>query len=145
MLGELPKAMNCNTREAANASAVREAYLWFGLLSSDATHVTAQSLNWHLVREQEGDTVHLGGKDHRERRLAAVFACRPILRVLLSCCHAEGRTHSPIAEDRVGPCARRLFRLVELGGSSQTSTPLSVVQSDRRGNREVGQGGEMRV
>jgi hypothetical protein len=35
-----------------------------------------------------------------------------------------GRTHGPIAQDRAGPCARRLFRLVELGSSSQAATTL---------------------
>jgi hypothetical protein len=37
---------------------------------------------------------------------------------LLPCRHAKRRTHSPIAQDRAGSCARRLFRLVELGSSS---------------------------
>jgi Tripartite tricarboxylate transporter family receptor len=37
---------------------------------------------------------------------------------LLPSRHAKRRTHSPIAQDRAGSCARRLFRLVELGSSS---------------------------
>src|SRR5262245_39672914 len=53
-----PKAKKLNTRDAANVSAVRQAYLWFSLLSSHAVHVSARSLGRHLAREKEGD-LHL--------------------------------------------------------------------------------------
>ena len=62
---------------------MREAYLWFGLLSSDAADVTAPSLYRHLVREQEGDTVHLGA---RIIASAALPLCSPVARSC-ACCY----------------------------------------------------------
>ena len=46
-------------RREAEASAVRQAYIWYTLLSGDALHVSATSLNRHLIREREGDAVYL--------------------------------------------------------------------------------------
>jgi uncharacterized protein DUF5677 len=54
-----PKAKGLNMRQEAKASAVRQAYVWYTMLSGDALHVSATSLNRHLVREREGDTIYL--------------------------------------------------------------------------------------
>jgi hypothetical protein len=54
-----PKFRTLNLRSVADASAVRGAYLHFLQLSSDAAHVSATSLNRHLAREYEGDTIYL--------------------------------------------------------------------------------------
>jgi hypothetical protein len=54
-----PKPKGLNTRQIADGSAIRQAYVWFALLSGDATHVSATSLNRHLIRELEGDTMYL--------------------------------------------------------------------------------------
>ena len=55
---------------------------------------------------------------------ATTMSCRLIVRALLPCGRAKGRTHNPIAQDRAGPCARYLFRLVELGSSAQAAITL---------------------
>ncbi len=57
--GKHPKPRKINLRAVADASAVRGAYLHFLQLSADAAHVSATSLNRHLAREHEGDTVYL--------------------------------------------------------------------------------------
>jgi len=54
-----PKVKGLNMRYEAEASAVRQAYIWYTMLSGDALHVSATSLNRHLVRERDGDTVYL--------------------------------------------------------------------------------------
>jgi len=54
-----PKVKGLNMRQEAEASAVRQAYVWYTILSGDALHVSATSLNRHLVREREGDTIYL--------------------------------------------------------------------------------------
>lgn len=54
-----PKAKGLNTRQIAEGSAIRQAYVWFVMLSGDATHVSATSLDRHLIRELEGDTMYL--------------------------------------------------------------------------------------
>jgi uncharacterized protein DUF5677 len=54
-----PKSKSFNTRQIAEGSAIRQAYVWFVMLSGDATHVSATSLNRHLIRELEGDTMYL--------------------------------------------------------------------------------------
>jgi hypothetical protein len=54
-----PKVKGLNIRQAAEASAVRQAYVWYTMLSGDALHVSATSLNRHLIREHEGDTMYL--------------------------------------------------------------------------------------
>lgn len=48
-----------NLRAVADASAAKDAYLHFSVLSSDSAHVSGRSLNRHLAREVEGDTVFL--------------------------------------------------------------------------------------
>jgi hypothetical protein len=54
-----PKPKKLDIRQTAEASAVRQAYVWYTMLSGDALHVSATSLNRHLVREFEGDTMYL--------------------------------------------------------------------------------------
>lgn len=54
-----PKVKALNMRQQAEASAVRQAYVWYAMLSNDALHVSATSLNRHLIREREGDTMYL--------------------------------------------------------------------------------------
>jgi hypothetical protein len=54
-----PKPKKLEIRRTAEASAVRQAYVWYTILSSDALHVSAASLNRHLIRELEGDTMYL--------------------------------------------------------------------------------------
>jgi hypothetical protein len=54
-----PKPKKLDMRRTAEASAVRQAYVWYTMLSGDALHVSATSLNRHLFREFEGDTVYL--------------------------------------------------------------------------------------
>ena len=54
-----PKTKGLNIRQAAESSAVRQAYVWYTMLSGDPTHVSATSLNRHLARELEGNTICL--------------------------------------------------------------------------------------
>jgi len=54
-----PRVKGLNMRQEAEASAVRQAYVWYVMLSGDSLHVSAASLDRHLVREREGDTVYL--------------------------------------------------------------------------------------
>lgn len=54
-----PKPKKLDMRGTAEASAVRQAYVWHTMLSGDALHVSATSLNRHLVREFEDDTMYL--------------------------------------------------------------------------------------
>ncbi len=54
-----PKVKGLNIRQEAESSAVRQAYVWYTTLSSDALHVSATSLNRHLFHEREGNTMYL--------------------------------------------------------------------------------------
>jgi hypothetical protein len=54
-----PKVKGLNMRQEAEATAVRQAYVWYTMLSGDALHVSATSLNRHLIRERDGDILYL--------------------------------------------------------------------------------------
>jgi hypothetical protein len=84
-----PKVKGLNMRQAAESSAVRQAYVWYTILSNDALHVSATSLNRHLVRELEGDTIYLRVDVAPEPRPEEMYDTVDILcSVLLGVCVA---------------------------------------------------------
>jgi hypothetical protein len=84
-----PKVKNLNMRQAAEVSAVRQAYVWYTILSGDALHVSATSLNRHLIREHEGDMMYLRVDVAPEPRPQEMYDTVEILcAVLLGVCVA---------------------------------------------------------
>jgi hypothetical protein len=84
-----PNVKGLNMRREAEASAVRQAYVWYVMLSGDALHVSATSLNRHLAREREGDTIYLRVDVAPEPRAEEMYDTVEILcAVLLGVCVA---------------------------------------------------------
>jgi hypothetical protein len=84
-----PNVKGLNMRHTAEASPLRQAYVWYAMLSGDATHVSATSLNRHLIREYEGDAVYLRVDVAPEPRPEEMYDTVEILcAVLLGMCVA---------------------------------------------------------
>jgi Family of unknown function (DUF5677) len=85
-----PKPKKLDMRRTAEASAVRQAYVWYTMLSGDALHASATSLNRHLFREFEGDTVYLRVDVAPEPRPEEMYETAEILcAVVLGVCVAS--------------------------------------------------------
>jgi len=78
-----PKVKGLNMRQTAEASPLRQAYVWFVMLSGDATHVSATSLNRYLIREREGDTMYLRVDVAPEPRVEEMYDTVEILCAML--------------------------------------------------------------
>ena len=85
-----PKPKKLDMRQTAEASAVRQAYVWYTMLSADALHASATSLNRHLFREFEGETVYLRVDVAPEARPEEMYETVEILcAVVLGVCVAS--------------------------------------------------------
>ena len=77
-------------RQTAEASEVRQAYVWYTMLSADALHTSATSLDRHLFREFEGNTVYLRVDVAPEARPEEIYETVEILcSVVLGVCVAS--------------------------------------------------------